>query len=67
MVFGTYYQSTVLETSRHQTYNDLGQVTNSFCLGSPGRCIRITCDIHRPLWLVSVYGELMLLSAGTLR
>jgi hypothetical protein len=26
-------------------------------LRSPGRCILITSDIHRPLWPVSVYGE----------
>jgi hypothetical protein len=35
-------------------------------LGSLGRCILITCDIHRPLWLVNVYGELKRLSGGTL-
>jgi hypothetical protein len=33
-------------------------------LGWPGRCILITCDIHRPLWVVSVYGELKWLSGG---
>ncbi len=27
----------------------------------------ITCDIHRPLWLVRVYGKLMSSSEGTLR
>jgi len=37
------------------------------CLGSSGRYILITCDIHRPLWLVSVYGEFKWLSAGNLR
>ncbi len=36
------------------------------CLGSPRRCILITCDIHRPLSLVSMYGELKWLSGGTL-
>jgi len=33
---------------------------------SPGRCILIKCDIHRPLWLVSVYEELKWLGGGTL-
>ncbi len=36
------------------------------CLGSPGCYILITCDIHRLLWLVRVYGELKGLSVGTL-
>jgi hypothetical protein len=36
-------------------------------LGSPGRCILIMCDIHRPLWLVSVHGECKWLSGETLR
>jgi hypothetical protein len=27
-------------------------------LGSTERYILITCDVHQPLWLVSIYGEL---------
>jgi len=46
---------------------NLGKSRTAVCLGSPGRCLLITCDIHRPLWLVSVYGELKWLSGGTLR
>jgi hypothetical protein len=35
------------------------------CLGSLVRWILITCDRHRPWWLVSVYGELKWLSGET--
>ncbi len=52
--------STVFEPRRHQPQNDLG-------LGSPERCILISCDIHRSLWSVCVYGELKGWSEGTLR
>ncbi len=30
----------------------LDKSLTAVCLGSPGRCILITCDIHRSLWLV---------------
>jgi hypothetical protein len=40
----------------------LDKLLTAVCLGSPGRCILITCDIHRSLWLVSVYDELKWLS-----
>ncbi len=36
------------------------------CLGSPGRCILITCNIRWPLRLVSVYEDPKWLSGGTL-
>jgi hypothetical protein len=36
----------------------LGTSVTAVCLGSPGLCTEFTCDIHRPLWVFSVYGEL---------
>ncbi len=39
----------------------LDKSVTAVCLGLPGRCILITCDIHR------TYGELKRLSGGTLR
>ncbi len=54
-----------LGPTRHRM--NLSKSVTTVCLGSPGRCILITCDIHWPLWLVSVYGELNWLSGGTLR
>jgi hypothetical protein len=45
----------------------LDKTLTAVCLGSPGRCILITCDIYRRLWLVSVYGEFKWSSGGTLR
>ncbi len=53
-----------LGTTRHRM--TLDQSRTAVCLGSPGRCILITCDIHWPLWLVSAYGEIKWLSGGTL-
>jgi hypothetical protein len=41
-------------------------VLPKYCVRTPGRYILIMCDIHRPLWLVSVHGELKWLSGGTL-
>jgi hypothetical protein len=56
-------------TTRHRMTLDKSLTT--VCLGSPGRCILITCDIHRPLWLVCgqsvCMGELKRLSRRTLR
>jgi hypothetical protein len=45
----------------------LDKSLTAVCLGSPKRCILITCDIHPTLWLVCVYGKLKWLSRGTLR
>ncbi len=45
----------------------LNKSLTAVCLESPGRCKLIMCDIHRPLWLVSVYVEIRSLSGGTLR
>jgi hypothetical protein len=53
------------DTARHRM--TLDKSLTAVCLGSAGRCILITCDIHRALWLVSVYGDLTWLSGGTLR
>jgi hypothetical protein len=53
----------VLPTTHRMT---LDNSLTTVCLGSPGRYILITCDIHRSLWLASVYGELKWLSGGTL-
>ncbi len=50
--------------TRHRMNLDKSLV--AVCLGSPGRCILITCDMHRPLRLVSVYGEVKRLSGKTL-
>jgi hypothetical protein len=44
----------------------LDKSLTAVCLESPWRGILITCDIHRPLWLVSVYEELKWLSGETL-
>jgi hypothetical protein len=46
---------------------NLGKSLIAVSLGSPGRCILIMCDIHWPLWLVSLYGELKWLSGRNLR
>jgi hypothetical protein len=54
-----------LGATRHRM--TLDKPLTAVCLGSHGWCILITCDIHRPLWLVSVYVELKWLSGGTLR
>ncbi len=53
-----------LFANRHRM--NLEKSLTAVCLESPGRCILSTCDIHRPLWLVSVYGELKWLSRGNL-
>jgi hypothetical protein len=45
-----------LGATRHRM--TLDKSLTAICLGLPGRCILITCDILRLLWLVSVYGEL---------
>jgi hypothetical protein len=55
----------LVRTTRHRM--TLDKSLTAVCLGPPGRCILITCGIYRPLWLVSVYGELKWLSGGTLR
>ncbi len=52
MLFGTYYRITVFKPRPARHRR---------------RCILITSDIHRPLWLVSVHEELKWLSGGTLR
>ncbi len=57
MLFSKYYQSAVFEPRRYRT---LDNSLTGVRLGSSGRCIMITCDIHRPLWLVSMCGELQL-------
>jgi hypothetical protein len=44
----------------------LDKSLTAVCLRSSGRYILITCDIHRPLWLFSAYGELKWLSRETL-
>jgi hypothetical protein len=45
-----------LGTTRYRM--TLDKSLTAVCLGSPGRCKLITGDIHRHLWLVSVYEEL---------
>jgi hypothetical protein len=45
----------------------LDKSLTTVCIGSPERCILITCDIHQSLWLVSVYGEFKWSIGGTLR
>jgi hypothetical protein len=35
----------------------LNKSLTAVCLGSTGRCTLTTCNIHQPLWLVSVYGS----------
>jgi hypothetical protein len=45
-----------LGTNRHRMTLDTS--LTAVRLGSPGRCILMTCDIHRPLWLVDMYEEL---------
>jgi hypothetical protein len=57
--------SSNLGTTRHRII--FNKSLTAVCLGSSGQCILVTCDIHRPLWLVSAYGELKWLSGGTLR
>jgi hypothetical protein len=44
----------------------LDKSITAVCLRSPRRYMLITCDIYRPLWLVSVYGEFKWSSGGTL-
>jgi hypothetical protein len=63
MLFSTCYPSTMSECRRQQTDKSLAAV----CLGSPGRCIMVMCDIHQLLWLVGVYAELKWLSGRTPR
>jgi hypothetical protein len=50
--------------TRHRM--NLNKSLTAVSLGSFGRCILITCNMYRPLWLVSVYRELKRLSRGTL-
>jgi hypothetical protein len=45
-----------LSATRHPMILD--KSLTAVCLGSPRRCILITSDIYRPLWLASVYEEL---------
>jgi hypothetical protein len=52
------------DATRHGMALDKSLTT--VCLGSPGRCMLITCNIRRPLRLVSVYEALKWLSGGTL-
>jgi hypothetical protein len=67
MLFGTYHQSTVLEPRRHQTWNDLGQVTSS-CLSLITRTMHTDYVWHTPTLVASQFGwELKWLSGGTLR
>jgi hypothetical protein len=54
-----------LGATRHRM--TLDKSLTALYLGPSGQCILITCDIRRPLWLVSVYGELERLNDGTLR
>jgi hypothetical protein len=59
MLFVTYCVQTSAPPDIEMT---LGKSLTAVCLKLPGRCILITWDVHRSLWLVSVYGEL---SGGT--
>jgi hypothetical protein len=54
-----------LGATRHRM--TLEKALTAVYLGSPGWCILITWDIHRPFWLVSMFGELKWWSGGTLR
>jgi hypothetical protein len=53
-----------LDATRHRVTLDKSLIAVS--LGSLGRCILITCDIRRSLWLVGVCGELKWFGRGTL-
>jgi hypothetical protein len=65
--FGTYYQSPVFESRRHQTSNDLGQVTN-VCLSRITRTMHTDYVWHTPTLVVSqCVRELKWSSLWTLR
>jgi hypothetical protein len=53
-----------LGATRHRI--NLEKSLTAVYLGSPGRCMLITCDIHRSLYLVSVHEELKWFSGETL-
>ncbi len=54
-----------LRGTRHRM--TLDKSLTAVCLGSSGRCILITCDIHWLLWLVGVYEKVKRLNRGILR